>query len=100
MIFAKAAALGETTNIEAEALAIKQVVSVCLEHTNLGVLIETDSLTLMKMITKQWRVPWALIEVIEEIRFNVKVVQEKVIHTYRKGNLVVDALANGVIELQ
>ncbi|KAK4716387.1 hypothetical protein R3W88_014725 [Solanum pinnatisectum] len=52
------------------------------------------------MIEKQWKVPWELIEVIEDIRVTLQSLQGNIIHIFREGNTVVDALANEVIEAQ
>uniref|UniRef100_M1BLN1 RNase H family protein n=1 Tax=Solanum tuberosum TaxID=4113 RepID=M1BLN1_SOLTU len=60
--------------------------------------IETDSLTLKKMIKRQWKVPWELIEQIEDIRVKLHSMQGQVIHTFREGNTVADALANEAID--
>lgn len=98
LIFAKARGVGETTNIKAEALAIMDALTYCQIHNVEGVIIETGSLILTKMIKNQWKVPWELVENVEDIRYKLGTVQEKVIHTFKEGNTVVDALANEVIE--
>ncbi|KAG5619506.1 hypothetical protein H5410_004724 [Solanum commersonii] len=52
------------------------------------------------MIEKQWKAPWELIEIIEDIRFKLQSLQGKIIHIFREGNTVADTLANEVIEAQ
>uniref|UniRef100_A0A0V0H132 Putative ovule protein n=1 Tax=Solanum chacoense TaxID=4108 RepID=A0A0V0H132_SOLCH len=62
--------------------------------------IETNSLALKQMINKQWKVLWELIELIEDIRVKLHSMQGQVIHTFREGNTVADALANEVTDSQ
>ncbi|KAK6791949.1 hypothetical protein RDI58_000231 [Solanum bulbocastanum] len=52
------------------------------------------------MILKQWRVPWEMVERIEEIREKLQQLNSQIIHIYREGNMVADALANEVMETQ
>ncbi|KAK4724055.1 hypothetical protein R3W88_026834 [Solanum pinnatisectum] len=52
------------------------------------------------MIENQWKVPWELIEIIEDIRVKLQSLQGNIIHIFREGNTVADALANEVIEAQ
>ncbi|KAG5581127.1 hypothetical protein H5410_051754 [Solanum commersonii] len=52
------------------------------------------------MIEKQWKVPWELVERIEEIRVLVHKLQASLTHTFREGNCVADSLANEVVESQ
>ncbi|KAH0646318.1 hypothetical protein KY284_034202 [Solanum tuberosum] len=66
----------------------------------MGVIVETDSLSLKRMIEKQWKVPWELVERIEEIRVLVHKLQASLTHTFREGNCVADFLANEVVESQ
>lgn len=100
LIYAKSKALGETTSVEAEVVAIQQAILVCQEFNYLGVQIETDSLLLTKMINRQWRVPWTLMDLIDEIKFKMNAVHGSIKHVFREGNQVADALANEVFEAQ
>lgn len=52
------------------------------------------------MLDRQWKVPWTMIKLIEDIWCKLHIVQRKVTHIFREGNTVVDALANEVIDLQ
>ncbi|KAK4716640.1 hypothetical protein R3W88_014978 [Solanum pinnatisectum] len=86
--------------MEVEIYAIKEVVEFCINQHIWGIIMETDSLTFKKIIEKQWKVPWELIEIIEEIRIKLQSLQGKITHILREGNIVADSLANEVIEAQ
>ncbi|KAK4728475.1 hypothetical protein R3W88_021463 [Solanum pinnatisectum] len=81
LVFAKANGIGMTTNMEAEALAIYDALSYCHDNDFRQVIIETDSLCLKRMILKQWRVPWEMVERIEEIRNRLQQLKSQIIHT-------------------
>uniref|UniRef100_A0A0V0H336 Putative ovule protein n=1 Tax=Solanum chacoense TaxID=4108 RepID=A0A0V0H336_SOLCH len=63
-------------------------------------MIETDSLGLQKIIQKQWKVPWEIVEKIENISDRLHQLNSQVKHKFREGNSVADVLANTVIEIQ
>lgn len=52
------------------------------------------------MINKQWKIPWGLAEVIEDIWGNLQELQSEIKHIFREGNMVADALENEVVEMQ
>ncbi|KAK4730438.1 hypothetical protein R3W88_023426 [Solanum pinnatisectum] len=68
LIYARAAGVGTTTNTKAEAVAIHEALEYCWENRLRKVIIETDSLYLMKMIRGLWKIPWDLVERGEIIR--------------------------------
>ncbi|KAH0648235.1 hypothetical protein KY285_033483 [Solanum tuberosum] len=100
LLYAKAKGIGVTTNTEAESIAILEALQYCMGKDLTGVMVETYSLSLKKMIEKQWNVPWELVERVEEIRVLVHKLQASLTHTFREGNCVADALANEVVESQ
>lgn len=53
LVFAKVKGLGETTNIEVEVVAIRKALIYYREQNLMGITMETDSLTLKKMINRQ-----------------------------------------------
>ncbi|XP_015163816.1 uncharacterized protein [Solanum tuberosum] len=63
-------------------------------------IIETDSLSLKKIILKTWRIPWEIIEKVEEIRELLQKTRATITHVFREGNCLADALANIAIESQ
>lgn len=62
LIYARAKGLGVTTNTQEEMKAIKETLHYMQEKAFNKVTIKTDSLVLMRMINKQWKVPWELVE--------------------------------------
>ncbi|KAH0669679.1 hypothetical protein KY289_024172 [Solanum tuberosum] len=100
LIYAKARGIRIGTNTEAEVHAIKEALEFYLTLHVQGITMKTYSLTLKRMIEKQWKVPWELIEIIEDIRVKLQLLQGNIIHIFREGNTVADALANEVIEEQ
>lgn len=54
----------------------------------------------MKMgITREWRVPWELAEIMAEVKELVEKLQITIKHVFREGNLLADYLAaNAFIE--
>ncbi|XP_060182298.1 uncharacterized protein LOC132611961 [Lycium barbarum] len=57
-IYAKVRILTETTNLVAEAVAIEEGIKYCVLHELLHVIVETDSLTMQKVLDVIWEVPW------------------------------------------
>ncbi|KAH0776582.1 hypothetical protein KY290_007993 [Solanum tuberosum] len=96
LIYAKAKGLGLATNQEVEAMAILSALRECLKRRLQDVIIETDSLSLKKIILKSWRIPWELIEIVEEIREIIQKTRATITHIYREGN----CLANIAIDSQ
>ncbi|KAG5572010.1 hypothetical protein H5410_061776 [Solanum commersonii] len=64
------------------------------------VLIETDSRGLKKIIQKEWKVPWELVERMEEIRDIMLLTVTIITHTYKEGYGLADCIANISIEGQ
>ncbi|KAH0636380.1 hypothetical protein KY290_036818 [Solanum tuberosum] len=100
LIYARAAGVGNTTNFEAESLAIYESFEYCWEKQLREVIIETDSLTLVKMIRGQWKLPCELVEREERIRKRLQGLNATIIHTFRGANGVPDLLAKEVVESQ
>ncbi|WMV25323.1 hypothetical protein MTR67_018708 [Solanum verrucosum] len=46
------------------------------------------------MIKRDWKVPWTLIERIEEIQDIMNILNTQVVHIYREGNKLVDCITN------
>lgn len=67
VVYTMAKGLGETTSIEAEAMAIREAIIFSNFKNYRGIIIESDSLTVVKIINKQWKIPWGLVEVIKDI---------------------------------
>lgn len=62
--------------------------------------MEANSLSLTKMIRKQWRVLWELVEIVKNICHIMQQTGAHIVHTFRGRNMVADQLANVTIENQ
>ncbi|KAK6773985.1 hypothetical protein RDI58_029224 [Solanum bulbocastanum] len=98
LIYAQAKGIGIAINIEAEARAIQTALSISAKKGFQNLVIEMDSLSLMKMILKTWRVPWEIAEILEYIIREVQQQQVTIKHIYREGNQIADYLANLAID--
>ncbi|WMV19389.1 hypothetical protein MTR67_012774 [Solanum verrucosum] len=48
----------------------------------------------MKMILREWKIPWEILDILEEAKQIVKQNKFEVQHVYREGNLLADVIAN------
>ncbi|XP_059274720.1 uncharacterized protein LOC132029492 [Lycium ferocissimum] len=69
VIVAKADDIGFVTNVEAETIAILEVVKWCHEHQVNHIIFQTDSQFVQKVSQGVWKPPWAIVEWIEHIQF-------------------------------
>ncbi|KAH0716808.1 hypothetical protein KY285_012839 [Solanum tuberosum] len=97
LIYAKAKGIGIATNMEAETVAILTALRECYNRKMQNVIVETDSLSLKKIIQQSWRVPWEIAEKVEEIREIMKKIRAKITHIFREdqSNKVVLHHGNG-----
>lgn len=42
------------------------------------------------MVTKKWKIPWDMIEIIEAIQSKVQAIQFEMMHVYREANMLAD----------
>ncbi|WMV37630.1 hypothetical protein MTR67_031015 [Solanum verrucosum] len=61
------------------------------------ILLESDSLRLVKCLRNSWKVPWERIVPMEECRGLVVITKAKIQHTLRDGNNLADFTVNRVI---
>lgn len=93
-MYAKEQLLVDTTNIVAEAKAIKDGLSFYMEHDLHTLILETDSLLMKRIINGEWDAPWfivAEVKRIKEMKEQFNVIFQRVL---REGNTVADFLAN------
>ncbi|WMV10026.1 hypothetical protein MTR67_003411 [Solanum verrucosum] len=62
------------------------------------IILETDSLTIKNILTRQWKILWEYAEKIEEIQKIITRKQVNIKHIFREANSLEDYLANLVIE--
>ncbi|KAG5587126.1 hypothetical protein H5410_047560 [Solanum commersonii] len=53
-----------------------------------------------KMVEREWKVSWDLVERIEEIGKAIQSINASITHTFREGNFMADSLVNEVVESQ
>lgn len=61
--------------------------------------METDSLVLNKMLSMEWKIPWEIVHLMEEIQQKSRFVKLQIHHTYREANTLADFLANLAITI-
>lgn len=94
LVFAQAQEIHSTTNIEAETKVVLEAMKYCKTGNLHNVIIETDSLGIMKMIQKQWKPPWEIADMIEEIQQNMQITQAQIRHTHGEGNQLANFIVN------
>lgn len=60
--------------------------------------VKSDSLSATKFIRGEWKIPWEILEIIEDIKNLVEGKNVQYSHIYREGNQLADALANSIAE--
>ncbi|KAH0636655.1 hypothetical protein KY289_036570 [Solanum tuberosum] len=98
LIYAEAHSIGETTNMEAEVTKMWKALQFCLENGLRKVRPETDSLALKNMITGSWRIPWEIVEKVEDIHEIVQQINVQVWHVFSEVNQLADFIANTTID--
>ncbi|XP_049375474.1 uncharacterized protein LOC125840545 [Solanum verrucosum] len=80
--------------MEAEIVAILKALRYCKIKKINKVLIETDSLGVIKMIRNEWKIPWNQEEEMEEIQEIIENIQADITHVFREANQLADKLVN------
>ncbi|XP_070037047.1 uncharacterized protein [Nicotiana tomentosiformis] len=94
VVYAKAEEIGWSTNIVAEAKAIVEGLSYCMDRQFHPLIFEIDSLVMKKNIDGERDVPWSIgkeVKRIKEMKDQFNVIFQ---HVLRDGNAVADVLAN------
>ncbi|XP_015161212.1 ribonuclease H-like [Solanum tuberosum] len=98
LVYAEAQEIGIKTNMEAETIACLNALRYCKQMEFHHILIKTDSLSVQRVIMKEWKIPWLLAEDIEEIQQLLRITQAQVQHTFREANQIADKMANLAID--
>jgi len=72
----------------------------CVERLYLPVILEIDSLALIKILRGDWDCPWSIVMIIRRIRELIEGGLIQLQHTHREGNNATDFLANRCLVLQ
>ncbi|KAH0650294.1 hypothetical protein KY284_030206 [Solanum tuberosum] len=94
LIYAEAQKIGQSTCMQAEIMAILKALTYCANNDITNVVVESDSLSLTRMINKDWKIPWEYTKEIEEIHILQGTTHAIIVHGYREVNQLADTMAN------
>ncbi|KAK4714445.1 hypothetical protein R3W88_020352 [Solanum pinnatisectum] len=100
LIYAEAQSIGETTNMEAEVTAAWKTLQFCVQSGLRQVKLETDSLALKNMISGSWRIPWEIVEKVEDIQEIMQQINVQVWNVFTEANQLADVIANTAINTE
>ncbi|MQL99180.1 hypothetical protein Taro_031905 [Colocasia esculenta] len=81
------------SSLEAEAVALRDGLSMCCIKGFKEVMVEIDSLNLLHIVTNQLQCPWELSLILQGIATLIKRVKAEISHVPWEGNKVADCLA-------
>lgn len=86
--------IGDRTNTTTEVRAIKGALTY-YDRQELGLIVlETDSLSLKNILTKSCKIPWEIVDIVEEILDIMKSRINQIIHVVREANNLANYLSN------
>ncbi|MQL86144.1 hypothetical protein Taro_018684 [Colocasia esculenta] len=85
---------GLKSSLAAKALALRDGLSICCSKGITEVLVETDSLNLLQIVTKQISCPWDFACIMQHIATKKQELEAEISHTPREANRVADCLAS------
>ncbi|XP_049394714.1 uncharacterized protein LOC125859004 [Solanum stenotomum] len=94
LIYAEADTIGVATNLIAETTAIWKPLQFILLGIWQSLVVESDSLTLIKILRGESKIPWEISGMVEFLRSHLQARNIQLIHTFREGNQFADHLAN------
>lgn len=100
LLYGQADAAGIKTNLQAKIKTVTKAVTYCKTYKIRGITIETDSIVVMKMIKKEWQIPWHVGEQIQHIQYIMQEMEIQIRHVFREANQLADALTNEACEQQ
>ncbi|MQL86473.1 hypothetical protein Taro_019006 [Colocasia esculenta] len=85
---------GLKSSLAAEALALRDGLFICCNKGITEVLVETDSLNLLQIVTKQIACPWDFSCIMQHIATKTQKLEAEISHAPREANRVADCLAS------
>lgn len=85
------------SSLAAEAIALRDGISMCCRMGVSEVLVETDSLQLLQIVTRQLACPWDLSCILQDIAAMTEKIKIEINHAPRELNKVADCLAGFAI---
>lgn len=98
LLFAKCDIIDNTYNIVAEARAILEACKHSKQAQHNQVIIQTDSMLMLKILEDKWAVPWSIAGMVAEIKASMHQKHHLFQHILREGNQLADYLANRAID--
>lgn len=86
VMYAEGVIIEDTNNIKAEVIAILQVAKHCSRIKHDKVIIQTDSLTMHKILKREYDCPWSIVGYVQQIWLLMSSKQVKFQHILREGN--------------
>lgn len=83
-----------------EARPIKEALMYVTIMSFTHIVIETNSLSLRNILTKTWKIPWEIIELIEDITDMMQSRNMVVRHINREANQLADITANTTVQTE
>ncbi|MQM23497.1 hypothetical protein Taro_056562, partial [Colocasia esculenta] len=77
---------GLNSSLTAEALALRDGLSICCSRGVSDVLVETDSLNLLQIVTRQLCCPWELVCILQDVAVKTMNLKAEIIHGPREAN--------------
>lgn len=71
------------TNMQAEVITILEAVKFWETEKHATKTLETRSLVMLNIIKRNWRIPWEVIEIVEEIQRHIQQQVIDIQHIYR-----------------
>jgi len=86
--------LKECVAIEAEIKVLESGLDYCVANGLTPIIMESDSLTTMKILNGIWEVPWLISVNVRAIQKMMNNEHVEIAHAYREGNKCVDFFTN------
>lgn len=86
LIYSEANYIGEATNTINEARVIRKAPIFCVSQDFEQILLETDSLSPRNILQKIWKIPWEIVDTVEEILMLMKDRGIQVEHEFIEAN--------------
>ena len=94
LVVAKGFKIQDTTNLIAEARAIRESLLFCKEQGMVQVIVETDSLAMVHILEGKWDIPWSVALEVNSMNLLRRSLSVRVQHSLREGNTLADYFAN------
>lgn len=94
LVYAESRRLEDGSNLVVEVTTLRLDLEFCINQNYLPLIMETDSLSVQKIIDGAWKLLWAIALEVGRINILMERVDVKVEHTFREANKLADFFAN------